>query len=101
MRAEPDPVEELMAYMDRDVSEKTRTRRRNEQKLEATYNQALAESDKEFSDKEEKEIQALMKYMDKGGRVQVRETTNPPQEQPQETEERPRDDTKDPIYGIF
>lgn len=101
MRAEPDPVEELMAYMDKDVSEKTLTRRRNEQKLEATYNQALAESGKKFSDKEEKEIQALMRYMDKGERVQVRETTNPPPEQPKETEERPRDDSKDPIYGIF
>ena len=37
----------------------------------------------------------------KSERVVLRETTNPPKEKPEEAEERPRDDSKDPIYGIF
>jgi GH24 family phage-related lysozyme (muramidase) len=79
---------------------------RGERRLEQTYNEVLAEEEGEsFSKKEEKNIQRAMELMGgkprKSEKVVLRETTNPPKEQPQETEERPRDDSKDPIYGIF
>jgi len=96
-----DPVEELMAYMDKDIDEKGVVRARNERKLQKTYEQALAEEDRpEFSSSEEKKIKSLMKYMDSSPRVQVRETTNPPPEQ-KEPEVREDDPSKDPIYGLF
>ena len=79
---------------------------RGERRLEQTYNEVLAEEEGEsFSKKEEKNIQRAMELMGgkprKSEKVVLRETTNPPKEKPEETEERPRDDSKDPIYGIF
>lgn len=76
---------------------------RGERRLEQTYNEVLAEEEnKSFSKKEEKNIQRAMELMGSTERVVLRETTNPPpEEQPEESQERVRDDSKDPIYGIF
>lgn len=76
---------------------------RGERRLEQTYNEVLAEEENEnFSKKEEKNIQRAMELMGSTERVVLRETTNPPpEEQPEESQERVRDDSKDPIYGIF